>query len=695
MEPLVSVIVPTRNSADHLRALLTSLAGSDYRNFEVIVNDDTQTNDDTAAVIEGFRVRGMDISLIRDNRNIGHGRLMGARRARGEYLLHVDSDMQLESGLIAECVRLVGGGEADALVIPEESYGTTFWARCKWLEKKCYEGIDQIESLRFVRAADYRQVGGHDAEMQFSEDKDFDLRIRAAGLRVGRTRNCIRHNEGEMRLWQTMKKKFGYARTAGPFVTSHPGQCKWQANLLHRFVIFARNARYLLSHPLLYAGLFVMKTAEFAAGAAGYVIRRPAKRRTAAESERSILIADSYALNTGDLGILLAMVESIAAELPGIVLRVESSHPAALDDIDELRGITVYPRIFDIQRLVGSPVRRGRAPSTQRLTALLAGAYDSLTFLLWAASVRLGLPGGRLLVRRSRRPQADMMRQVAAVVSCGGGFLSTRYRYGFRLFLYLVAFLLNKPVIVFAQSVGPFETALSRFLIPRFLRRAAVVAVREPDSLQYLTRFGLGDRTVLTADIAFLLRAHADAPGPAAADRRRVAVCVRDSGPDSNYERSVATAVGFLSERGYDVALVSQTAGDDGALDRLAAAAPDGRVTTHRFGLHPKSAKRLYAGCDFVIASRMHAIVFACEAHVPFVSIGYEPKFRGLMEQLGYERALALTDDELTPESLLAAVRLVAERRDELATRLAVSLTEIRKRSALNVRLLARALERA
>ena len=272
-EPAVSVVVPLYNSEPRLREFLASFAALDDRDFEIIVNDDPRSTDDARTVAEKFRRDGLAVRYLRENTSMAQGRKRGAADARGQVLLHLDSDMTVTPGLLAECVRLLAA-DYDALVVPEESFGTTFWAECKWLEKRCYDGVEQVESLRALRRAVYEAVGGHDPRMVFSEDKDLDLRVRQAGYRVGRTRHHLNHNEGDLRLGATVRKKLGYADTADLFAQRHPEAYRWQTNILHRFALYLRNGRYLRSHPLLYGGMWLMKVSEFAFGAAGVARRR-------------------------------------------------------------------------------------------------------------------------------------------------------------------------------------------------------------------------------------------------------------------------------------------------------------------------------------------------------------------------------------------------------------------------------------
>lgn len=272
-EPLVSVIVPTYNSSENVKNFLESFLDSAYKNIEIIVNDDPRTNDSTEAITKEYICRGLKIIYKKENISMAQGRKRGVDFSSGEILLHLDSDMKVTKGLIRECVDETAS-RFDALVIPEESFGTTFWAKCKWLEKKCYEGIEQIESIRCIKRGVYISLGGHDEAMVFSEDKDLDIRVRRAGYKIGRVKNFLWHNEGNLSLLKTLRKKLHYTNTANTFKQKHPKEFRWQVNLMNRYFVYLRKIQYLFQYPLLYVGMFFMKTCEFGFGGVGYVLQK-------------------------------------------------------------------------------------------------------------------------------------------------------------------------------------------------------------------------------------------------------------------------------------------------------------------------------------------------------------------------------------------------------------------------------------
>ena len=94
--PLLSVVVPTYNERDNVRALYEGLARAlaGY-SFELIFVDDGSP-DGTADVVREISSRDPRVRLIvrRGERGLGTAVLAGVRAARGQYVAKMDADLQ-------------------------------------------------------------------------------------------------------------------------------------------------------------------------------------------------------------------------------------------------------------------------------------------------------------------------------------------------------------------------------------------------------------------------------------------------------------------------------------------------------------------------------------------------------------------------------------------------------------------------
>jgi arabinofuranan 3-O-arabinosyltransferase len=260
----ISIIVPVYNSRISLLDLLHSLSLSNYKNYELIINDDKFSTDNISDLVVEYSNKWFQIKYLKLNENRTQARKVASKVAKGEYLLHIDSDMQVSTDLLEECFEKCKGENLDALVIPEVSLSSNFWGRCRAMERECYLGVELIESLRFVKKSVYDSVGGHDVNMIFSEDKDLDLRIREAGYKVGRASvGRIYHNEGKPSLKDLVIKKFDYSFSAEVFAKKHKKVFLAQSNIFLRYWLFLRNFKLFFKNPIVYISMICVKTLEY------------------------------------------------------------------------------------------------------------------------------------------------------------------------------------------------------------------------------------------------------------------------------------------------------------------------------------------------------------------------------------------------------------------------------------------------
>jgi glycosyltransferase involved in cell wall biosynthesis len=253
----VSAIVTTRDSALTLEACLVSLKGQDCPDAEVIVVDNN-SSDGTLEIARRFADK-----VVTHGPKRSAQRNFGASLVVGECLLFVDSDMRLHGRVISEAVRTLRMNEAPAVIIPEVSFGEGFWTQCRALERICYIGDNMVEAARFYRRDVFERVGGFDEALTGGED--WYLSRRVAGQAVlPRTRSVIGHDDGCITLRSAYCKRRYYAPGYIAYLRKHGRARSPQRNPIIR-AAYLRNWRMLGKHPLLTAGMVVLKSVEAAA----------------------------------------------------------------------------------------------------------------------------------------------------------------------------------------------------------------------------------------------------------------------------------------------------------------------------------------------------------------------------------------------------------------------------------------------
>jgi glycosyltransferase involved in cell wall biosynthesis len=272
-QPIVSIIVTTRNNHATLPACLASISSQTYPNIELIVVD-RDSEDDTKDIARAYTSHVFNVGPERSTQ-----RNFGVKKAKGDYIVIIDSDMELSPDVITSCVHLISNRpDTKGVIIPEESFGQGFWATCKKLERSFYVGVDWIEAARFFDKKSYQKVGGYDEKLVSGEDWDLSERIGHQGT-IGRVDQFIYHNEGKPKFFNSLRKKYYYAGLAGKYLEKNSVDSKLmtQKGPLQRYKLFFSQPTKLFHNPLLGAGMLFMKTSEYAVGGVGYLMAKGKK----------------------------------------------------------------------------------------------------------------------------------------------------------------------------------------------------------------------------------------------------------------------------------------------------------------------------------------------------------------------------------------------------------------------------------
>jgi colanic acid/amylovoran biosynthesis protein len=417
-----------------------------------------------------------------------------------------------------------------------------------------------------------------------------------------------------------------------------------------------------------------------------------------------ILITNVYStLNKGDAAIVMSQAALLRELLPGMEIVVQSWHP----ETDSARlGCRVVGPFFDL-------VSR-QHPEWSRPRQVLHIGHTFFRTLLAARWVGLTGRTPPFRLRKNIREAFEAYRQADLVVSVGGNYLySYRGRNSFSFLKHchqiMLAQAMRKPVVLWAQSLGPVEIPLFRRLVRHLVNRTRRVLVREKLSVHFLKELhARTDHLAVTPDTAFLLTPET----PAQAERRlmdldmppggpRIGLTVRDwDFPNEDdpgacaeaYREAVARTVDWMADVwGARMVFLPQCITPD-TDDRFFTRCVCERVTRKEHvviaedDLPPGALKAIAGRLDLFIGTRMHSNIFALAMGTPTLAISYQPKTDGIMRMLGMGRWV-LPIANLHPDGLRTRLEELWAERAQVRCHLLERIPEICKQARHDIAL--------
>ncbi len=265
--PFISVVLPVRNEAATIEALIASLLKQEYPpdKFEILVCDGYST-DETFALVEKIHETDPRVMPLRnEGRRSSAGRNVGYRHARGEIVLFVDGHCIIpDRRLLSATAELFATTGADCLCRPQPlapDEGGGFWSaaiatvRASRLghSRSSYifseeEGFVSPVSVGAAYKKDvFEIIGEYDESFDACEDVEFNVRVEQAGLQSyisPRLKIFYHARRGLGGLFAQMKR---YGRGRFRLLQKHPHTLEWQTAVPALFLIATLGVLLLLA----------------------------------------------------------------------------------------------------------------------------------------------------------------------------------------------------------------------------------------------------------------------------------------------------------------------------------------------------------------------------------------------------------------------------------------------------------------
>ena len=185
-KPQFSLVMPVKNASALLEESLMSVFSQSYKNFEVIVVDDAST-DNSYEIAKKFKCK---IVRLKESKKAAYARNKGAERARGYFLVFMDSDIILPRNTFMKAKEYIEKErEVSAFIgfFSEKMRFNNLPSQYKHLYL-CYYYLKQGEtlhtldtSLTFIKRGIFNKFKFNTKIGYISEDTDLGMRLTKEG----------------------------------------------------------------------------------------------------------------------------------------------------------------------------------------------------------------------------------------------------------------------------------------------------------------------------------------------------------------------------------------------------------------------------------------------------------------------------------------------------------------------------------
>ncbi len=218
----VSLITTVYNEAKSIEAFLRSLLDQTRQPDEIIICD-AGSQDATVRIIRSYIEDGFPARLIIEKgANRARGRNLAIEESKGEIIACIDAGCTVAMDWLTNLVApfeeefspevVAGYYEPDIHEVMEEAIAVATVPTAREVDPDTF--LPSGRSVAFTREA-WEKVGGYPEYIDFAEDTQFDLNLKAAGCRFRFVPEAVVRWRMQSDLWRVFKQFFRYARSDG------------------------------------------------------------------------------------------------------------------------------------------------------------------------------------------------------------------------------------------------------------------------------------------------------------------------------------------------------------------------------------------------------------------------------------------------------------------------------------------------
>jgi len=350
-----------------------------------------------------------------------------------------------------------------------------------------------------------------------------------------------------------------------------------------------------------------------------------------------ILIKDNWALNLGDIAIAESMISQMRLAFPNCEITLESSHPEVTKKY--FPDIKVIPRLFDVSCINHAKKIYSFEFIKKNIPFLAKTFYSFLSsYLLFA-----------IKKRKTKNETLKAYREADLVLSAGGDFITEEYAFFLRFYEISLIKKLGKPIILYAQSIGPFKKRNLKMAV-KYLNKVDAILARDKTTFDLLKSYGVKTPVYQTADSAILLKARDNEKVQKALkefkiDEYTIGFVVRDRKytdiNENDYEEyfsGMKKLIEHAKQKGLRPIFIAPNPEDLKAEKLMNEKFDLDLEIINTADFMPSEIKQIFSKMKLLVSARLHPAIIATGAKTPVIGIGKEFKIKNYMLLAGLEK---------------------------------------------------------
>lgn len=282
--------------------------------------------------------------------------------------------------------------------------------------------------------------------------------------------------------------------------------------------------------------------------------------------------------------------------------------------------------------------------------------------------------------------------KAADMLISGGGSLLQDKTSSRSIWYYLLIMKLakryKKKVFVYSNGVGPINKKFNRNFTRRVLNKVDYITLRDKDSYDFIKSIGVNNPNIkVLSDPVFNLKEASDESVRKKFDINEdtVLVSIRSWMDDEKLISELSKFLNYLIDEGKNIVFMPmQTPRDTTISEKIAANLNSSKIIDEKYPV--EILMSLMKNADFIVAMRLHAMIYAIHQNLPFIGLSYDPKTETLLKD--FDESINIDVDAINYDDLLKAYKYIKDNRDSFISNLS-TINEENKKKAIEASKLA------